>query len=90
MKSLISSSFVASKSDHYDRIVGSFHCLDSVCDDNELSRCQESGSRVVFGNIKHSNPPPEKIKSIPIYSPYLLYQNFRARLYNMKKFKFSK
>jgi len=24
----------------------------------------------VFGSIKHSNPPPEKIKSIPIYSLY--------------------
>lgn len=90
MKPLISVSLVASKSDHYDRIVGSLHCLDSVCDDNELSRCQESGSRVVLGNIKHSNPPPEKIRVFQYILFILLYQNLRARVYTKKKFRFSK
>lgn len=53
--------FVASRSPHFDRVVGSLCCFLSGYD-ILLSRCQESGSRVVLGNIKQSNPPPETMK----------------------------
>jgi hypothetical protein len=65
---------VASKSVHFDRVVGSLCCSVSVYDEVLLSRCQESGSRVVFGNIKQSNPPPEKRRVL--YDSVFMYQHF--------------
>jgi hypothetical protein len=66
---------VASRSGHFDTVMGSFCCSVSVYGNVLLSRCQESGSRVVFGNIKHSNPPPEKRKVLHDSVVVFMYQH---------------
>jgi hypothetical protein len=80
MKPLTICNFMASRSVHFDRAEGSFCCSVSVCDDFSLSRCQESGSRVVFGNIKQSNPPPEKRKGYSKIMSSSLHSNICIRM----------